>query len=168
MSEPVAPLSPQKPDAATFGAPFQNADAVTDPETELAAEQYNRLVDQVVMSAQVTRKAWVRCTYTGGTFSVADHDAVWGATEAVKPTPARTGLGVYTVSWAGAYQGLDTSVTPAPTRAVQIRAASASAYAAAGARIVNVRRVSAVQIEARTYDQAGAAADVDELLVEAL
>lgn len=159
----TTPLLPDTPDPSTFGGPYQDADGVVDPETEVGATYLNRLIAQVAMAGHTVPRAWARCTVSGGVIALADHDAVWGAGGGVAPTVARSAQGVYTVTWAASYDDLQ---SPPESHTVSLRGAVASGYAAAGARIVNARLSSAVQATVKSFDAAGSAADVDELFVE--
>lgn len=156
------PLAPQTPDADTFGGTFTDADGVVDPETELSATYFNRLVAQTVMTGHTAVRAWARVTVSDGVATLADHDAVWGNTAGVAPTATRTGTGVYTVEWAATHD--DLQATP-EEQTVSLRCAHASAFKASASRIVNARMADAVTAEVTTYDDAGSAADVDQFTV---
>lgn len=154
----TTPLAPETPDADTFGGVFDNADAVVDPETELDASYFNRLLAQVVMLSHTAARAWARVT-AGAAPVVADHDAVWGTGASVAPTVVRSAVGVYTVSWASAYD--DLQATP-ESHSVSLRACQGGVAHAGAARIHNESLASANTATIRCYDAAGAAADVDE------
>lgn len=152
----TTPVVPDIPDLDTFGGTFANADAVVDPETELAAEYFNRLNANVVGVSHTAIRAWVRVT-AGVAPSVADHDAVWGNGAGLVPTVARTGTGVYTVTWLTAYDDLQFQ---AEEHAITIRNASVSVSHSA-ARMIQWTLTSAVVVTVNTYDAAGVAADCD-------
>lgn len=129
----TTPLAPDIPSNATFGAPYQNADTVVDPTTEVESDYINRLIAQVTMLSHTAPKAWVRCTVSGLVVSVADHDAVWGNTPAVAPTVARIGTGHFSVTWATAYD--DLQATP-ESHSVSIRAVNVAVGGAGGATLL--------------------------------
>jgi hypothetical protein len=105
-----------------------------DPETEMAAANMNRLVAQVTMLSHTFAKAWVYCTISGLTISVTDHDAVWGNTDAVKPTATRLGNGHFEVAWATAYNDLQDDPE---SHSVSIRACLVSVSNAGGANLLS-------------------------------
>lgn len=156
------PIAPETPDLSTFGAPYLDADAVVDPETEMAASAMNLLATQVVATGHTAPRAWALCTISGGVITLADHDAVWGSGAGVAPVAARSSAGVYTVTWASAYDDLQ---DVPESHSTILRAAVASGYAAAGARIVNGYLSSAIVATVKAYDAAGVAADVDTFTV---
>lgn len=155
------PLAPEIPSLDTFGGTFVNADAVVDPTTECDASFFNRLLAQVVMLSHTAPKAWVSCTVSGGTVTIVDHDAVWGNTSAVKPTVARTGAGIFTVTWASSYSDLQS--TP-ETHSLSIRACDAGGYAATPV-FFNYTITGTTQVTVLSLDAAGSSADPDEFTV---
>lgn len=158
----TTPIAPETPDLSTFGAPYLDADAVVDPETEMAAAAMNLLATQVVATGHTAPRAWARCTISAGVITLADHDAVWGSGGGVAPTAARSSAGVYTVTWAASYDDLQ---DVPESHATSLRALNATGHAAAGARIVNASLTSAVVASVKAYDAAGAAAELDGFTV---
>lgn len=153
---------PEVADADTFGGTFADADAVVDPETELAASYFNRLVTNVVAMSHALPRAWVRLTASASP-SVVDHGAVWGSTNGVKPAVSRSSAGVYTVTWSASLY--DLQATP-EVHSISIRAASVSGSHSGAARILMWDLTSAVRVTVYSYDAAGAAADCDALFVQ--
>lgn len=158
----TTPVLPDKADLDTFGGVFQNADAVVDPETEMAAAYMNRMIAQLAMVSHTLPRAWVRVT-AGIAPSAADHDAVWGDGAGVAPTLARTGTGVYTVTWASAYDDLQDQ---AEEHQLTLRAASVSVSHSGAARIPQWTLTSATVVTVNVYDAAGAAADCDAFFLQ--
>jgi hypothetical protein len=158
----TTPLLPDTADLDTFGGTFEDFDGVVDPQTELAARYYNRLTTQAAAVSHTASRAMARCSITGGSIALEDHDAVWGATESVEPTPARSGAGDYTVTWAASYDDLQDDPEE---HTVSIRFADGQGYKSGAARIVNIYRVSATQVAIKAYDAAGVAAELDEFTV---
>lgn len=160
-------IAPEVPSIDTFGGNFRDYDAIVDPQTEMGAVCQNRLAVEVVAHAHTKSIAWARVTVAAGVATLAAHSAVWGATGAVAPTVTRLAAGQVKVEWAAQYNDLRTDPNdPAEAHPVNIQAAFASGYAAAGARIVNAQRVSAVRVDVWSYDAAGLAADLDSFSVE--
>lgn len=155
----TTPLLPDTASADTFGGTFANEDAVVDPETEVDASYFNRMIVQLVMGSYTATRARARCTVSGGVVTLAEHSAVWGDTAPVAPTAARTSAGLFTLTWAATYD--DLQATP-EAHSVNIRFPEASAYKSGAAMITNVRRTAANVLEVTTYDDAGAATDPDE------
>jgi hypothetical protein len=151
----TTPVLPDTPDLDTFGGTFADADAVVDPETELAASYFNRLNANVVAASHTAIRAWVRVT-AGIAPSVADHDAVWGDGAGLAPVVARTGSGVYTVTWLTAYDDLQSQ---AEEHQITIRSASVSVTHSGAARIIQHTLTSASVVTVNVYDAAGVAAD---------
>jgi hypothetical protein len=158
----TTPVLPDVADLNTFGGTFVNADAVIDPTTDMDATFQNRLTAQAAMLSHTAPRAWCRCTVTAGVIARADHDAVWGSTSAVAPTVARSGTGVYTVTWASSYDDLQ-STPEAHTTA--LRGASVTGYLASTAVIVNGYLSGSRVATVTSYNAAGVAADVDQFLV---
>lgn len=153
---------PDIPDLDTFGGTFANADAVVDPQTELAAEYFNRLNANVVGVSHTATRAWVRVT-AGVAPSVADHDAVWGNGAGLAPAVARTGSGVYTVTWLTSYDDLQFQ---AEEHAITLRAASPSVSHSGAFRHAQWTLTSAVVVTVNVYDAAGAPADCDAFFLQ--
>jgi hypothetical protein len=85
------------------GGPKANYAPVTDPTTDEDAVDRNRYVCDVVMMGHTAPRAFVRFVAVNGanpTDPVTNvHDAMWGSSVGVKPVVARTGEGVWTVTW---------------------------------------------------------------------
>lgn len=154
----TTPIAPDRPTLATFLAPYRDANAVGNPESDLGSLALNRIVAQVVAVGMTNPIAWARCTISGSTITLADHSAVWGDTNAVKPTTARTSAGLYTVTWATTY--FDLQAVP-EEHSVNIRNAAVSGYGAAG--MTFQRQITSTrQVTVRTYNSLFAATDCTE------
>lgn len=147
---------------ATFGGEKRNVRPIRVPDAEVDADEFNALVGSVVGASHTACRAWARVTISGGTATLADHDAVWGSTDAVKPTVARASAGRFTVTWATSYD--DLRDTP-DTHTTNIRAADVSAYHASSSRISMAAATAANVITVRVDDAAGSAADPDQFTV---
>jgi hypothetical protein len=153
----TTPLAPDTPDASTFGGPYRDFDNIEDPETDVGSDALNKLITQVVQLSHTAPRAWVRVA-AGAAPTLTDHDAVWGNTAGVAPTLARTGTGVYTVTWAATYN--DLQATP-ESHAVNFRAAL-PAPKSASARFLHYDLTSSRVVTVKSFDAAGSPADVDE------
>lgn len=124
-------LAPEKPGVGEFGAPFTDAGQVRDPETDVSATQYNKLIAQVTMISKTVPIAWVSIDSLG---VIQDHSAVWGSTGAVAPTVTVIGPTEFDVEWAASYDDLQ---VPTPeSHAVNIRAASLTMTAGTGNAVI--------------------------------
>lgn len=90
-------------DALTsYGGAKENYAPVEDSTTDEDAEHRNLYAGNVAMMTHTAVRAWVRLK--GHASSPTDpssnvHDAVWGNDATVKPATARTGTGVFTITW---------------------------------------------------------------------
>lgn len=88
----------------TYGGPYQNERPVEDPTTELDASFDNEALADTAAATRMVSRAWVSftgITYTSGTMAVTtdDHNAVWGADNAVKPVVTQSATGIYLITW---------------------------------------------------------------------
>lgn len=94
---------PDVDDLAALGGTFQNYASVEDPNTDCDAAFFNKNNANNAAMTQTLPRAI--CTFVGNATTPTDppsgfvHAAVWGASAPVKPTPARTGAGVYTLTF---------------------------------------------------------------------
>lgn len=111
-----------------LGLPFENATEVADPNTDVSATFYETLCITVAAMSHTAPRAWaiVSAAASGSTTGVLlrDHDAMWGDTNAVKPTVTRTATGAYTVAWAASYQDLNPTPARVVTTATNLRTCS--------------------------------------------
>lgn len=88
----------------TYGGPYQNAQPVEDPLTEISADADNEALADTAGCTRMVPRAWVSfigTTYTSGSqvITVTDHNAVWGGSNGVKPTIVQTSAGVLVITW---------------------------------------------------------------------
>lgn len=86
----------------TYGVRKSNYAPVEDPSTDEDADDRNEYVNDVASMTHTALRAWYAfvghgTTPTDATSNV--HDAVWGNDVSVKPTPAHSATGVYTITW---------------------------------------------------------------------
>lgn len=90
-------------DLTTFGAPYINAKSVEDPEAELDSDYYNRMAEYVGQLTQVPLRAVVKfTTYNASPVPTTQvwHRSLWGDGSSTKPAVTRTGVGLYTITYA--------------------------------------------------------------------
>ena len=93
--------------SAEYGVPYVDQEAVSNPETQMAANKFNRLGEDVAQMTRVAKKVDVVFT----TSSVAGPTAVrptsgkaqWGTGSPYRPTVSKTATGQYTVTWNSSY-----------------------------------------------------------------
>lgn len=89
---------------ATYGGAKQDYSPVVDPTTDEDAASRNKYAANVAMATHTLVRAmrsFVGVNGAAPTDPVSGfvHDAVWGSTPDVKPVVARSGEGVWTVTW---------------------------------------------------------------------
>lgn len=152
-----------------FGGPIANYAAVTDPTTDEDAKFRNRYACDVAMMGHTAPRAFVRFVAVDGgaptdpaTFV---HDALWGSALAVKPVVARTGEGVWTVTWPTTVDDELTADDPSlgggVTHSVNIRFAAPFCTAVAGVlKFVTAEVTSPNVVTVRGFLAAGTADDI--------
>ena len=93
---------------ATYGAPYANAEVVDNPNTQCDADLFNRQSEDVAQLTRTGYRAIVKFTpVAGAPFTLAAADVqvrtMWGDGTAYKPTVAKTGNGLYTITFAASY-----------------------------------------------------------------
>ncbi len=143
----------------TLGGTKENHKPVENAATDLDAPKYNVAIADVAMMTHTIARAAYR--FKGHATTPVDaaagfvHDAVWGSGSGVKPTPAHTGTGVYTVTWAATqYDDLG------EPHATNFRYAKAWVEASGGVLYHASAYVTAANVvTVRVFDDAGAASD---------
>lgn len=92
---------PDVDDLNTYGGALNDYAPVEDPSTDESAAFRNKYAANVAMMTQTICRAYARfvTAATTGGMSLAAHRALWGSLPAVAPTLARSGVGIYTVTW---------------------------------------------------------------------
>jgi len=89
---------------ADYGGPFEDALPVEDPETQLAADQYNRLAEDTAQLTRSGTRAILRFgTTTGAPPNVTSACSVWGNGDGQRPNIKRDGAGVYLVTYSTSF-----------------------------------------------------------------
>lgn len=102
---------PNITDPVEYGLPKTDHDFVADPETDLAAKEYEALAIDVASLSYTAPRA---IAAVGATGNLVNHSAVWGDTDQVKPTVTYVSTGQYTITWASSYSDLN----PTPDRRI--------------------------------------------------
>ena len=91
--------------AATYGAPFSDETAVTDPTTQISSEQFNKILLHLAQLTRTAHKIYVEFpTVASGSTTPTLTRTIWGDTSSYYPTSvARTGVGTYLVSYPGSF-----------------------------------------------------------------
>jgi hypothetical protein len=107
-----------------LGLPYTNHSEIADPETDMDAGYMETLCVTVAGLSHTTPRAVVVVSGAAGATTallLLTHFAVWGDTDAVKPTCTRTATGVYTIAWASSYVDLNPTTARAVTAATNLR-----------------------------------------------
>lgn len=94
---------------ADYGGAYVDARVVKNPQCEMAASKGNRLLEDVAQLTATGFRAMVRFTTTATVAPVAyaaasvTYRSFWGSGDSVKPAVAKTGTGLYTVTFASSY-----------------------------------------------------------------
>ncbi len=141
-----------------YGGILANYAPVEDPTTDQDADAMNVMKASVAGVTHTVARAWARFK-SGDGFVVApeftatnSHDANWGSDLSVRPALARTGVGVYTLTW-------PSTVTDelGANHSLNLRWVFASLENQAA--VVCAEMTSTTLATIRLFDMAGAAAD---------
>lgn len=152
-----------------LGGALANYAPVTDPTTDEDAKFRNRYACDVAALGHTAPRAWVRFTAVaaGAPTDPASnvHDALWGSAVGVKPVVARTGVGIWTVTYPTT---VNSELTLKPvdqgggvTHTVNLRTAIAQATAVAGVLRHAVAEVTTANVvTVRGFTAGGVADDI--------
>lgn len=149
---------PDKADIDTYGGVLQNYGDVEDPTTDIDASAFNECRADVAAlgltgARAIARFLGVASGTPGDPASGFVHTAVWGELPAVKPEPARSSAGIYTLTWPATIE--DALGT---TRTVNLQLATAWVELTGATRYTAHARVtSANVVEVRVFDDSGLA-----------
>jgi hypothetical protein len=142
------------------GLPKSNRSFVANPTTDLSYEEYESAAVGVMAQSHTAFRAHVLVDAdASGGETITTHDAVWGGTVGVKPTLARTGAGVYTITWTASYDDLNPTPARVVSHATNIRFAQATIAENAAGMIACTWTANVLTV--RTWNAAGAATDID-------
>lgn len=97
----MASVFPEVDDINTYGGPKTDEGPIESPTTQLSGPDYTKLAASTAAMTHTGIRAWVRfvTAATTGAMTLTSHDAGWGNSAPVTPLLARTGTGVFTVTW---------------------------------------------------------------------
>lgn len=92
---------PSSDSLSSFGGPKSDflGIAAIDPTTDISAADHNAMAATVAMGSRMVPRCELRFTGIAGTPVVSAFEAVWKGATPTAPTPARTGVGVFTFTW---------------------------------------------------------------------
>ena len=140
---------------ADYGGALENYAPVEDPTTDQDADAANEWKASTAAMTHTATRAWVRMVSQAATPTSPStnlYDSMWGSDLSVAPTFARTGVGVYTITWPATV----TDELGEP-HALNIRWGRGSLENQAAVVCVEPTTVNSVTV--RLFDMAGAAAD---------
>lgn len=141
---------------ADFGGAKVDARPVKNPTSQLAADDYSDLAETVAEASRTADRAMVSFATIAapGAVTATVNRTVWGSGALYTPVLARTGAGVYTVTYSATYvNGLGV------TEAVNLIAAHGQVDGAAFG-LVQCTMTSATVVTVRIFDAAGAPTDL--------
>jgi hypothetical protein len=150
----------------TFGAPKENAVPLSDPNKYVSAQEYGRLVDDVAQMTCTTTRAWVRfpTALANGAITPSAGASHMGTSSAQLPAVARTGTGVYTVTYPASWtdnSGIlkpDGSVAPGQPEDIVFTDSSGSVRGATAGHVQTSENGSTITVY--VFDLAGVASDL--------
>lgn len=95
---------PTRPSLTSFGARRVDRSPPRSATHDASAAFVNLVRWNLAGLGQGAGRAWVLAGYSGGTFSITAQGNAW---QGAAPTPARTGAGVYTLTYAATYADAD-------------------------------------------------------------
>lgn len=153
---------PTRTSRTAYGPAFRNAgNGVTNPETHAGAFLIGLLAWQTAGLSCAGSLAWALIAWDGAALTLTAASEAWDANSAALPTVARSGAGVYTVTYAATYNDETGTAVVSNLRAAVVAPQGSACRIGVGS--VASGRI----ITARTFDAAGSAADADGALVVA-
>jgi len=154
----------------SYGAPFQNEEAVVDPVSEVDAVFYNRKACDTAQLTVATGFTWFSFvtatdaapfTVPAGNVQVS---GVWGNGSPAKPTVSKTAPGVYTLTWATEFDdelvGVENMESVAETQSVAFTFASGLNNAGASNGYARVSLLASNSVTVQVYDTSDAPSDL--------
>lgn len=93
--------------SAEYGVPYVDQESVSNPETQMAANKFNRLGEDVAQMTRVSKKVDVifvtTSTAAPTSATVSSGKTQWGTGSSYLPTVTKTATGEYTITWATSY-----------------------------------------------------------------
>src|SRR5690606_17484442 len=93
--------------SAEYGAPYVDQESVSNPETQMAANRFNRMAEDVAQMTRTSVKVDVLFSTTSAAAVVAvtptSGKTQWGTGSSYLPTINKTATGTYVITWATSY-----------------------------------------------------------------
>lgn len=87
-----------------FGGPYVDALPTEDPTSQVQADLYNRMAEDVAHLTRTSPAAVLRfASATAGPMTVDFYQSHWGSGGGFNPAITYTGTGVYTIDWSATY-----------------------------------------------------------------
>lgn len=92
-----------------YGGPKVDGLPVSNPETQVAASEMNRYMEDLAQATRTVLRACVSFPTNAGAAPLTvpagdvDHKSVWGSGAGQKPTVQKTGVGLYTITYATSF-----------------------------------------------------------------
>lgn len=162
-------MLPDKDALSTFGQPRNNRIPITDPSTDIGAEHWNPLTNDVAMLSVLGDRAWAAFHWTGAAMVLDAHDEMWnGVSGYTVPTLARTGAGVYTVTYPATTFDFIPSSNPSGGGSHTINLRSAHGYVRPGgaASVFTVECSASGNVVTVNLKVGGTVTDSNNLVIE--
>lgn len=155
---------PRRVSRDTFGPELANIYPVENPESDIPASSFNAAFHQLAgLNAAHASRAIVVAEWSGSAMSVSYQAEAWNSNgDQAHPVVARTGIGVYTVTFASSYLDEEgTSISTQLLYAEAIAIGAVTAWANRKRAFAWVDTGSPLVVNVTTWDEAsGVAADV--------
>ncbi|MBU1785295.1 MAG: hypothetical protein KKG95_08170 [Candidatus Omnitrophica bacterium] len=94
---------------STYGGPYSDSEPVEDPTTQIASDEFNRMLEDHAQTTRGAMRAWVSfltdmTAVLPAVIPVVDATSVWGDGSAQHPVITKTAHGTYEIEYAAIYQ----------------------------------------------------------------
>ena len=87
----------------SYGGPYVDAKAISNPQTQLAASKGNRVFEDAAQLTRTGLRAIVHFPPSASDPVVSYHTSVWGSSNSEKPTVTRNATGDYLITYASQF-----------------------------------------------------------------
>jgi len=102
---------PDRPSRDGFGPTMADDGIITDPERFVGSDQFNLLFWQLAGCGLVVPRAWALLNWSGAALSLAASAEAFDPKGLYVPTPARSAVGTYSLTYASTYPDKDGTST---------------------------------------------------------
>ncbi len=157
----------------SLGGPFFDEEAIVDPQSEVAAAFYNRKTEDVAQMTGATGFTWFSFVTQGSGATVSASNVavagLFGNGSAAKPTVARSGAGIYVLTWPTEFDDALVGVTGmesvAETQTVAFTFASGLNVSGATNGYARVTSLASNVVNIEVYDTSDTPADLAGAIV---